>query len=1136
MHRSERQLHHQIKRVRNHWKQLILVSGISKLMLIALILLAAGYALDTYFTLDERVRFIFLCLGAGAFVVVLFLTLVKPLLRVPTETRLARYLEEQHPQLEDRLVTAVELSSRQDPAVSPKLLEKLLEDTHHHIAPINLPKSLRSKGAMVWSVTTLAATLLFVALIMQNFENFGLHLNRLFSPWRYPNVKSRPELRVSPGNQRVQLGSSVEIRAELSAFSAEDVNLYYSHDNSEWTKVAMDATTDITLYTYHLFAVERDMRYYVKADDHLSDIYTFSVFDAPTVERVNLTLVYPTYTRLKTRHEIDTGDIWAPPGTVVHITAVASKGLRQGRMVLENGRELRSKIVSDTLLTASLTVRENSYYTVHLTGKDGLSNSPAPEYYIHAIPDQPPELTIERPGRDIKASMLEEVPITVSVRDDFSTPSVTLVYSVGGSEERHVKLQTRPVAEPENLDGLGQRRAFQADHLVYLEDLDVQPGDFLSYYLQATDANRDATEPASTDIYFIEVRPFEMIFSRPLSQQQGQAGGPDGLGGRLSQTQKEILIATWKLQNKQGKLPDGGFANNLATIIESQENLQDVTQSTLYQMQQRNMFTRESGADVVQYYENAVRAMSEALDALADKNLADAQTPEKQALQNLLRAEAQIKEVQMAQSQGAGDNASLDELAQLFEDEMDKLKNKYETLDKPSSRKQEKQVDDALKKIKELARRQQDFNRRMRELARQDATPEEKKRKIEALRREQENIRRQTQELSRQMQSDRALSTALPRDVQEQLRQASQEMNRASNNLKRNNADLAAAKGSQALSRLQKLQGLLKKTQQESLRRQLDEAQQQLHRVAEKQQQVTEDVQRLSETRQDISQELQAVKQRKAELKNELAQTESNLTALAGKAKNTRSPVRSQLQKLSESVKKSGLRDKIDRAERLLEDRKMRSALRTERQIQQQLNTLQDALTSLQSKLADSPEEKLDLALNQTQRLREQLESMQRQTTGRGGTAEPATGGKRQNTNGESQTVQAGPRESAQQPQTLDPAGMEWLTEQLARTKNNLDKIQQSVRGDSSLTSETRRIGDNIEGVLRTFAGGNPFDFDMLEDSVLLPLKGLEAEIAQKLELLRKRERLFLAREENVPPQYRDLVDKYYEAISKTPK
>jgi hypothetical protein len=88
-------------------------------------------------------------------------------------------------------------------------------------------------------------------------------------------------------------------------------------------------------------------------------------------------------------------------------------------------------------------------------------------------------------------------------------------------------------------------------HTLFLEDLDVQPGDFVSYYVRARDLTR-GTRPneARSDIFFLEVKPYEQEFSLAQSQGNMPGGGSQSGIDDLVAAQKEIVVATWKLDRR----------------------------------------------------------------------------------------------------------------------------------------------------------------------------------------------------------------------------------------------------------------------------------------------------------------------------------------------------------------------------------------------------------------------------------------------------------------------------------------------------------------------------------------------------------------------------------------------------------
>ncbi|MCH7755066.1 hypothetical protein IH970_08085 [candidate division KSB1 bacterium] len=1127
-----------INKVRQHWKKLILMKGGSLTLLSTVAALSIGFLMDSFFELEGSARFLLMTGIVTTFVVTLFWTLVRPLLNVPTEIQLARYLEEKNPQLEDRLVTAVELGGSEHPGTSSRLLAQLLDDARIHIQPLNLAKSLHSKSAVVWSSFAMALLLFLGAMIPANLDFFTLKTNRIFSPWEFRNPKLFPTFEVSPGSKRIPKASAQEIRADITGFEPEEVVLYYSDGDSSWKKAEMDVTGDKGVFVYSFFNIQSETQYYVKADEKLSDIFTFTVYEAPKINRVDLTYIYPKYTGLKSKKETDTGDVWAPEGTTIKMAAVADKRLYKAEIILgENEEKLEISISADSVVTASFKVTSDSFYKILITDTDGLTNDPPPEYYIHALPNQPPILTIDRPGHDIQASMLEEVPVKIEVRDDYGLPSVKLLYTVNGSDSKELTLRTRKTSRENSSGYFEQTQEFTSEYLFYLEDLKVQPGDFLTYHVQADDS-RDSknVESVTSEIFFISIRSFDKEFYRSMSQ-GGQGGGSGGMGGKLSETQKEIIVATWKLQQKKKKIEAEELANNIHIIVESQKNLRDVTQSTLMQMQQRAIFSRESDGEIPKFYSAAIEAMERAIVELDSKQLKDALVPEREAYQSLLRAEAQLKQVQMqrAQGQGAGSQATMDELAQLFDEEMDKLKNKYETLRQNQQQQKNEQMNDALKKVKDLARRQQQLNRQTRDLARKELPPQEKKRRIEELRRKQEEIRRQTQELTRKMQRSGQSNSNLPRDVQDDLRRATNEMNNASNNLRQNNMDRAAAKGTQALNRLKRLQEKLQQNQKESLRRQIESLEQQFERLAEAQRDLTKDVEDLKNQETPNQNQLQEAREKQATLKDNFETSKGQVNSLSRQARENKKEFSREINKLLQEMKQAGLDKKMESAENLLKQNRLNSALQAEKDILNSLEQLREKLTNMRGIFAETDEEKLDLALNQTRRLRENLESMKRETQGFERAKKTQQEGKQNQSGQSSENRQAGPGEGQRPEQTVDPQRLDW-NKQLAENLRNLQHIQRAVQGDSSLSREFQKLSQNMEGMIRSFSGGLPERFQLIEEQVLNPLKAFEAELAHKLEILKNKEKLFLAREEKIPPEYEALVEKYYEVLSKTKK
>src|SRR5690606_5367036 len=157
--------------------------------------------------------------------------------------------------------------------------------------------------------------------------------------------------------------------------------------------------------------------------------------------------------------------------------------------------------------------------------------------------------------RDEKVTSVDEVYLEAKAADDYGISRMELVYSVNGEPERSVPLYgARPLKE------------VSAGHTLYLEEMDLKPGDFVSYYARATDSRGSEDATATSDIYFREVRPFGREYRQ--AERGGMGGGAGGqnagVDGELSQRQREIIAATFNLVRDRERYDEKEFGENLA--------------------------------------------------------------------------------------------------------------------------------------------------------------------------------------------------------------------------------------------------------------------------------------------------------------------------------------------------------------------------------------------------------------------------------------------------------------------------------------------------------------------------------------------------------------------------------------------
>src|SRR6185312_8831811 len=159
-----------------------------------------------------------------------------------------------------------------------------------------------------------------------------------------------------------------------------------------------------------------------------------------------------------------------------------------------------------------------------------------------------------------------------------------------------------------------------------------------------------------------------------------------------------------------------------------------------------------SGNEAIQRFQQEMSAAAEAMEPaarlLGGEHWRDALQPEQKALEHLLRAEATFRQIQVAFGSvgaGGGGGSAGRDLASLFDLELDRQKNSYETRQDAQSRSgRADQLDDVLHRLDEVARRQQALA-----AAGNAANTAEQRWQEEMLRREADELRKQVEQLAR---------------------------------------------------------------------------------------------------------------------------------------------------------------------------------------------------------------------------------------------------------------------------------------------------------------------------------------------------------------------------------------------------
>ena len=686
--------------------------------------------------------------GARAALIVLLagtalVGLALPLLRL-NRTRSIETAETAHPEFQERLVTFHEKQA----AGNDPFIELLAADTLS-VAESAPSESLVPQNTLyAFAGVALACVGVLVWMVAAGPGYLGYGASLL---WTGPkkNVAPLYDIRVTPGNVAVRRNSDQLITAQVIGLKTDKVQLFAQFKSAKgWEPVAMqpvqnaagtiDGRVSGGSFQFLFAGLPENVEYYVAAGPITSQHYKVRVVDLPAVKQIHVTYHYPKWTGMKEVSEERGGDLRALEGTDADLEVQMDGPLHDGMLTLDDGKQIHLTGGEGNRYKGTIHMEKDGAYHVAATD-EGQAVRLSEDYFIATNKANPPSIAIDRPGRDYRASPIEEVTIGVKAADDFGLNHLSLHYSVNGGPEKTVDLLKQPGAK--DADG---------SVTLSLEDFKMVPGDLVSFYATAKDGHSEAR----TDITFIQADPFEREFSQ--SQQGGGGGGGGGGQGQGNQTdisrrQKELIAATWKQQNdKKASAKETADAGKFLSDV--QNKLREQVLALSGRMQSRDLSTaNEEFNSFEKDMQGAAAAMQPSSDKLKQLQWSDAISAEQKALQYLLRAEATFRQIQVAFGQqrggggGGGGGSAGRDLASLFDLELDTEKNQYETAQTGSAaEEQAKQVDDALQKLDALARRQEELAQQQ-----QKAPPTFQERwQQEMLRREAEQLQRQMEQMA----------------------------------------------------------------------------------------------------------------------------------------------------------------------------------------------------------------------------------------------------------------------------------------------------------------------------------------------------------------------------------------------------
>ncbi len=1041
----------------------------------------------------------------GIVVLVWFLCLAP--LRKPIPLRqVALFIDEHHPELENRIISTVELVDNEEIKGSAWIVEEFLKDTVPMVRaqPLWVDLKLNGLGLRVAFIVILVLGSLG---LLSGFNQQWMPGVRILLP-EPPAVVVPLSFSVEPGDIRIRRGESQTILVKGRHLDNRSVSIQWRDSEGEWFSSEMVASSETGEYFALFENLSVDREYRVSADNESSPIFTIDVWLPPNVESIDLHYRYPEYTNLSPLEVTNSGDILAWKGSRVDVRLQSNKAIVQAEMVLSDDKRIALQSSDGYSWHTDFMVQESDEYTLLLRDEEGLVNEYPTPYTITAQIDQAPVLNIEFPHGDSQITLLEELVFDFAINDDIGLVDYGVQYEIAGKEPVQISLNSSEDIQ-ESAEGYYE---------IALEDFELSVGDMITWSVWARDGYPSRSDfEGLSDPYFMEIRPFKMWYSEALST----AGMESGKAEDMAQKQRDIQIASWNLRKNVQAMKGDEYLETLTIIQDEQQSLLDQVKEAQAGSYSELLIALDDAMG------QSVERLEKSLYPMPEGDLSAAIIQQQIASSILLKMRGDKTQVQQSQQQASAGGGEQEQSRDMSELEMARNKNYYEEENK--TKQQQAQQEDVLNRLKELAQRQEHINESLAELiselqaAKTEKEREEIMRKLERLKEELKKNLKRSDEASKEINS-MSTPTSQKQSPEDSMAEAREQMERTLEQLEQNNLQDARSSGSKAQKSLDEAKQSLEQLSGEAIEQEMDKLKDMFNTLRERQEEMVANTQdALDEMNTpDLSGDAESKKaqQERMEERDALAEELETLledaSEIAERSKESQEAMARKLGDWLRETSRDGILEDMDVARQLQQFNMLAEATKQEKEIGKKLDEAAQKLAEVAEALTDGESTSMQQALNA-------LESLKDEQAGENAEGNPESSSDSESKSGDGNSN--GPTEQEQMREFAEREYKDW--------QDALRDAQSLLPEDSPVRDQLGRIRDSIGGLRRDFRDNAAVpQFELFTELVMEPLAQSKETLERLIEYELGQEEFMLLDEGAVPEQYRQEVADYFKQLS----
>jgi len=492
-----------LSRLRGAIRRLFALDGFSRLFLALCAFVLVTFLLDWSLILPAGVRLVLLAAGLVGFAILAYKRILYPLGVKISDDDLALFVERHFPELNDRLISAIQLTrepvDQTGMAQSPELVAALVADAEQATSQIDFRRVIVGRHVGRIGSWALAALLVLGGLAVAREDYASIYLQRIVGgATKWPQRTHLKVLDFVDGRKVVARGDDLTIAVEYAGRKPSKTLLEYKFATGERGREHMSPLSG-NRFQFTFTRVTGPFEFTVEGGDDITSVHAVDTVTPPSIDVVKLYFEYPVYMHMANtppdRPETS-GNVSAPFGTKVRFEALTNEDLRSAQLAIGfKGKETVSDLkVEKTpdgkprLLSGGFAVSDAvSEYALNLTAENGLPNRDPIRFTIRGIEDRPPDIVVKDPLGDEFVTDLCERPLEIEVKDDHGIASIAMEYRILSQQQGKSKDWTGvPYTREQNSRDYGELM-IRSESVLHIGQMGLQAGDHVELRFRAED-------------------------------------------------------------------------------------------------------------------------------------------------------------------------------------------------------------------------------------------------------------------------------------------------------------------------------------------------------------------------------------------------------------------------------------------------------------------------------------------------------------------------------------------------------------------------------------------------------------------------------------------------------------------------